>query len=245
MILEHPRAGKFLFNPAWLLKVIQPMKIKPPVIQIALDYPTIEEAIAMAKIAIQAGVDWLEVGTPLIVAQGAGTIGQLKRAFPDYPVLGDYKTMDSGGKNNLLTQKQGGQVMTICGNAPDETVKAGVSAAKETGVWVVVDLIGCQNVADRARQCEEWGVDMVYLHYGADQRRADATRDSVQWLDAVQAVVKIPIGVGTFDAMDAVRAVAKGAELVAIGHPVISGANPLEALTDYCRKVRAAYRPRR
>jgi 3-hexulose-6-phosphate synthase len=245
MILEHPGAGKFLFNPARPRKIIIRMKIKPPVIQIALDYPTIEEAIAMAKIGIQAGVDWLEVGTPLIVAQGAGTIGQLKRAYPDHPVLGDYKTMDSGGKNNLLTHKQGGQVMTICGNAPDETVKAGVVAAKETGVWVVVDLIGCKDVAARARQCGQWGVDMVYLHYGADQRRADATRDSVQWLDAVQAVVKIPIGVGTFDAEDAVRAVAKGAELVAIGHPVISGPNPLEALSDYCRKVRAAYRPRR
>jgi 3-hexulose-6-phosphate synthase/6-phospho-3-hexuloisomerase len=221
------------------------MKINPPVIQIALDYSTIEEAIAMAKIGIQAGVDWLEIGTPLIVAQGAATIGQLKRACPDYPVLADYKTMDSGGKNNLLTQKQGGQVMTICANAPDETVKAGITAAKESGVWVVVDLIGVKNVAARARQCEEWGVNMVYLHYGADQRRADATKDSVQWLDEVLAAVGIPIGVGTFGAEDAVRAVSKGAELVAIGHPVISGEHPLEALTDYCKKVRAAYKPRK
>jgi 3-keto-L-gulonate-6-phosphate decarboxylase len=153
--------------------------------------------------------------------------------------------MDSGGKNNLLTQKQGGQVMTICANAPDETVQAGIAAAKESGVWVVVDLIGVKNVAARARQCEEWGVNMVYLHYGADQRRADATKDSVQWLDEVQAAVKIPIGVGTFGVEDAVRAVSKGAELVAIGHPVISGDKPLEALTDYCKKVRAAYKPRR
>jgi 3-hexulose-6-phosphate synthase/6-phospho-3-hexuloisomerase len=221
------------------------MKITPPVIQIALDYPTIDEAVAMAKIGIQAGVDWLEVGTPLIVAQGAGTIGQLKRAYPDYPVLADYKTMDSGGKNNLLTQKQGGQVMTICANAPDETVKAGIAAAKESGVWVVVDLIGVKTVASRARQCEEWGVNMVYLHYGADQRRADATMDSVQWLDEVLAAVKIPIGVGTFGVEDAVRAVSKGAELVAIGHPLISGEKPLEALAEYCKKVRAAYRARR
>ena len=221
------------------------MNLKPPVIQIALDYPTIDEALAMAKIGVQAGVDWLEAGTPLIVAQGAGVIGQLKRAFPDYPVLGDYKTMDSGGKNNVLTQKQGGQVMTICGNAPDETVKAGVAAAKETGVWVVVDLIGVKNVGARAKQCEDWGVNMVYLHYGADQRRADATRDSVQWLDEVQKAVRLPIGVGTFDAEDACRAVAKGAELVAIGHPVISGSDPLGALTDFCKRVRAAYRPRR
>ena len=53
------------------------LKLAPPVIQIALDYPTIEEALAMAEIGIKAGVDWLEVGTPLIVAQGAGTIGNV------------------------------------------------------------------------------------------------------------------------------------------------------------------------
>jgi 3-hexulose-6-phosphate synthase/6-phospho-3-hexuloisomerase len=221
------------------------MDLKPPVVQIALDFPTIDQAIAMATIAIQAGVDWLEVGTPLIVAQGAGTIGRLKRAYPGFPVLADYKTMDSGGKNNLLTQQQGGQVMTICANAPDETIKAGVVAAKESGVWTVVDLIGVKNVAERARQCEQWGVNMVYLHYGADQRRADPSRDSVQWLEEVQAAVKIPIGLATFGVEDAVRAVSRGAELVAIGHPIISGDAPLEALTDYCAKVRAAYRPRR
>jgi len=220
------------------------MNIKPPVVQIALDYPTVEEALAMAEIGVKAGVDWLEAGTPLIVAQGAGAVGKLKAAFPKFPVLADYKTMDSGGKNNVLTQKQGGQVMTICGNAPDETVKAGVAARQETGVWVVVDLIGCKKVAARARQCEEWGVDMVYLHYGADQRRADATKDSTQWLDEVQAAVRIPVGVGTFGVDDAVRAVSKGAELVAIGHPLISGEKPLEALTDYVKRVRSAYQPR-
>ena len=43
---------------------------RPPVIQIALDYATIEEALAMAKIGIEAGVDWLEIGTPLIAITG-------------------------------------------------------------------------------------------------------------------------------------------------------------------------------
>ena len=219
------------------------MKITPPIIQIALDYATIEEAIAMAAIGIKAGVDWLEVGTPLIVSQGVNTIGKLKRAYPNFPVLADYKTMDSGGKNVMLTHSQGGQIMTVCGNAPDETIAAAVAASKQTGVWVVVDLIGAKNQGPRARQCEQWGVNMVYLHYGADQRRADATRDSTQWMDEVMAAVKLPVGVGTFDAEDGVRAVAKGASLVAIGHPVISGANPLAALTDYVKRVKSAYRP--
>jgi 3-hexulose-6-phosphate synthase len=222
------------------------MELTAPVIQIALDFATVEEAISVGGIGIEAGVDWLEVGTPLIVSQGVNAIGQLKRAYPNHPVLADYKTMDSGGKNVMLTHQQGGQVMTVCGNAPDETIRAAVAASRQTGVWVVVDLIGVKEQAARARQCEQWGADMVYLHYGADQRRADATRDSTQWIDEVMAAVSksFPIGVGTFDAEDAVRAVSKGASLVAIGHPVISGANPLAALSDYCKRVKAAWRER-
>jgi 3-hexulose-6-phosphate synthase/6-phospho-3-hexuloisomerase len=216
----------------------------PILIQIALDFPTIEQAIACAGLGVRAGVDILEVGTPLIVAQGAGTIGQLKRAFPDYPVLADYKTMDSGGKNNQLTAAQGGQYMTVCGNAPDETVGAAVTARNETGVKVVVDLIGCKDVPARARLCEAWGVDMLYLHYGADQRRADAARDSTQWLDDVLKAVRIPVGVGTFGVEDGVIAASKGAALVAIGHPLISNDDPLASLTEYVKQVRAAYRPR-
>ena len=204
------------------------MHLKPPIIQIALDFATIEEALAMAKIGVEAGVDWLEVGTPLIVSQGLAPIGDMVRAFPDYPVLADYKTMDSGGKNVHRTKLHGGHLMTVCANAPDETLRSAVAASKETGVWVVADTIGVKRQAARARQCADWGVHMIYLHYGADQRAADASQDSTQWLDEVLAAVSIPVGVGCFGVEDAVRAVKRGAELVAIGHPVISECRPLE-----------------
>ena len=67
----------------------------------------------------------------------------------------------------------------------------------------------------------------------------------MQWLEEVIGVVSLPVGVGTFGIEDAVRAVAGGASLVAIGHPLISGEKPLEALTEYVRQVKREYRPRR
>lgn len=218
---------------------------KPPVIQIALDYATSEEALAMAKIGIEAGVDWLEIGTPLIIAQGVAPIGHMVRANPDFPVLADYKTMDSGWKNVQRTAEQGGHVMTVCANSPDETVKSAIAESKKCGVWVVADTIGVKNQAARAKQCADWGVQMIYLHYGADQRKHDATQDSTQWLAEVQQAVSIPIGVGCFDAEDGARAASMGAELIAIGHPVISAADPLKELTRFVHEVRAAYRPRK
>jgi 3-hexulose-6-phosphate synthase/6-phospho-3-hexuloisomerase len=217
---------------------------RPPVIQIALDYATTDEALAMARLGIEAGVDWLEIGTPLIVSQGIAPIGHMVRAFPNYPVLADYKTMDSGWKNVQRTAEQGGHVMTVCAAAPDETVQSAVDESKKTGVWVVADTIGVKDQAGRARQCAVWGVHMIYLHYGADQRKHDPTRDSTQWMAEVQRAVSIPIGVGCFAVEDGVRAAGMGAELVAIGHPVISAADPLAMLRSFVREVKAAYRPR-
>ena len=46
------------------------LKLKPPVIQIALDFATIEEALAVAKIGVEAGVDWLEIGFDCLLGQG-------------------------------------------------------------------------------------------------------------------------------------------------------------------------------
>jgi 3-hexulose-6-phosphate synthase/6-phospho-3-hexuloisomerase len=217
---------------------------RPPVIQIALDHATSDEALGMAKIGIEAGVDWLEIGTPLIIAQGVAPIGLMVRAFGNYPVLADYKTMDSGWKNVQRTAEQGGHVMTVCANAPDETVQSAIAESKKTGVWVVADTIGVKDQGGRARQCAEWGVHMIYLHYGADQRKRDPARDSTQWLAEVQRAVAVPIGVGCFAVEDGVRAAQAGAELVAIGHPVISAADPLAELKRFVREVKAAYRPR-
>jgi len=224
---------------------VQPIRIQPPVIQLAIDLTTIDEALRLAEIGVKAGVDWLEAGTPLIVRRGADAIGAVARAFPRHPVLADYKTMDSGGRNVQLTAEQGGKLMTVCAGACDETIAAAIDASQQTGVLVVVDTIGVRDQVGRSREVERLGAHSVYLHYGADQRRADATRDSTQWAASVGAAVKVPLGVGTFGIEDAVRGASLGADILVIGHPLISGPDPLSALREYCQRVREAYRPRR
>ena len=39
-----------------------------PIVQISLDLTNIDEALETASMAVRAGVDWLESGTPLILA---------------------------------------------------------------------------------------------------------------------------------------------------------------------------------
>ena len=49
-----------------------------PIIQISLDLTSIDEALEVARAAVKAGVDWLEAGTPLILAEGLHGIRALK-----------------------------------------------------------------------------------------------------------------------------------------------------------------------
>ena len=50
-------------------------------IQISIDVIDLEEALALARASVKAGVDWLEVGTPLLLAEGLHAV----RAFRSMP----------------------------------------------------------------------------------------------------------------------------------------------------------------
>src|SRR4029453_6045403 len=133
-----------------------------PLIQLALDFPTIDQALAAAEVGVRVGVDILEAGTPPIVGQGGGVIGELARAFPEMPILADYKTMDSGFRNVLSTHRERGHYMTVCANAADETVQSAIAEGRKTGIKVVADTIGVKDKPPRAKQCVEWGFDMLF-----------------------------------------------------------------------------------
>ena len=67
-----------------------------PIVQISLDITDLDEALETAETAIRAGVDWLEVGTPLIIAEGMHGVRALRARFPEVPLVADLKTMDGG-----------------------------------------------------------------------------------------------------------------------------------------------------
>ena len=71
-------------------------RLVTPIVQVSLDLKSTEEALARAATALEAGADWLEVGTPLILAEGLHAVRALRREFPNTPLIVDLKTMDGG-----------------------------------------------------------------------------------------------------------------------------------------------------
>ncbi|ADM21913.1 3-keto-L-gulonate-6-phosphate decarboxylase UlaD [Mesomycoplasma hyorhinis] len=85
-----------------------------PLLQIALDNLTIEDAINSAKKA-QKYIDIIEVGTILLASEGKKAIVELKKAFPDKIIIADGKVADAGKVFSKMFFESGADFVTaIC-----------------------------------------------------------------------------------------------------------------------------------
>jgi 3-hexulose-6-phosphate synthase/6-phospho-3-hexuloisomerase len=213
----------------------------PPIVQVSIDVPTVEQAIEIGHMAKRAGVDLLEFGTPLVLSQGLTAMDPFKAAFPDDPVLADVKIVDGAKKYVVSAAEKGADFVTICGVAHDASIHQALEGQAETGITVVVDLYAAPDPVRRAREVVDMGAQVVLVHYGGDARAEDEDGDdTLAVLPRVKAAVDVPVGVVTFDPAGGAAAVRAGADIVLIGHPYLLGPDAEAMLTDYVQQVKAA-----
>ncbi|WP_119080638.1 orotidine 5'-phosphate decarboxylase / HUMPS family protein [Chitinophaga alhagiae] len=197
-----------------------------PIVQISLDLTNIDEALETAALAMRAGVDWLEAGTPLILAEGLHGVRKLREAFPGVPIVADLKTMDGGYLEVEMMAKAGATHVVVMARAHEETVLCAVKAGRDFGVQVMGDNLGCPDMVEGARQLEALGCDYVIHHIGYDERRGIAARSHrmpspLDQLRQVVAAVKVPVqAVGGLSLEQAIRCPEYGAPLVVLGAPL-------------------------
>src|SRR2546423_4320912 len=197
-----------------------------PVVQISLDITDIDEALETAAMALRAGVDWLEAGTPFILAHGLTGVRNLHNAFPDVPLVADLKTMDGGYLEAEMMAKAGATHVVVMARAHEETIKAVVRAGRDHGIKVMGDNLACEDKISASRRMEELGVDYIVHHTGYDERNGFATAgrgrlSPLADLDAVVNAVGIPVqAVGGLTLEEAVQMPKRGAPLAVIGAPL-------------------------
>ncbi|HEV7279955.1 MAG TPA: orotidine 5'-phosphate decarboxylase / HUMPS family protein [Pirellulaceae bacterium] len=197
-----------------------------PVVQISLDVVEIEEALATAEMALRAGVDWLEAGTPLIIAHGMHGVRALRDRFPDVPIVADLKTMDGGYLEAELMAAAGATHVVVMARAHEETIRVVAKAGRDLGIKIMGDNLGCPDMVAGARLLEELGCDFVIHHIGYDERRGIAARGErmpspLDQLREVVEAVSVPVqAVGGLTLEQAVRTPEFGAPLVVLGAPL-------------------------
>lgn len=197
-----------------------------PIVQISLDLTGIEEALSTAALAMRAGVDWLEAGTPLILAEGLHGVRRLREAFPGVPIVADLKTMDGGYLEAEMMAGAGATHVVVMARAHEETIRCVVKAGRDFGVKVMGDNLGCPDMVAAARRLEDLGCDYVIHHIGYDERRGIAARGErmpspLDQLKEVVKAVQVPVqAVGGLTLDQAVQCPAYGAPLVVLGAPL-------------------------
>ena len=197
-----------------------------PIVQISLDITDLDEALKTAELAMRAGVDWLEAGTPFILAHGCAGIKILREEFPDVPIVADLKTMDGGYLETEMMANAGATHVVVMARAHEETIKCVVRAGKDFNVQVMGDNLGCDDKVAAAKWLEELGCDYVIHHIGYDERRGIAAqgRRMPSPLDELRKVVdavNIPVqAVGGLSLEQAIQCPRYGAPLVVLGAPL-------------------------
>jgi 3-hexulose-6-phosphate synthase len=188
-----------------------------PIVQVSLDLTDINEAMEMAHTAMRAGVDWLEAGTPFILAEGLHGVKALRKEFPHTPIVADLKTMD-GGYREVMGDNLG---------CPDM-----VQGARE------LEELGCDMVIHHIGYDERRGI-------AAQGKRAPNPLDQLR--DVVDAVSVPVQAVGGLTLEQAIKSPEYGAPLVVIGAPLAIDAdsfsrgagNVEDVLRKICERVHA------
>jgi 3-hexulose-6-phosphate synthase len=223
------------------------------IVQLSLDLTDLSEALRTAELAVGAGVDWLEVGTPLIIAEGMRAVRELRARYPEIPLVADLKTMDGGWLEAEIMAKAGASMVVVMGQAHPETVELVVKAGADFGVKVMGDNMAMPDPVEGAKRLEKLGCDYVIHHIGFDMRtlRRERGLSAPTPLDRLREVVEavsVPVqAVGGLTIDQAIDTPGYGAPLVVIGAPLAIDAHAFRTANSdiegilrlICEKVHA------
>lgn len=215
-----------------------------PWAQAAIDTFDLESAMPIARMAVECGVDWLEVGTPLIYGEGFRAIAALKEIAGERSVIVDYKARDNCRMLFHEARKHGADFATVSAAGNDFGVIEALKARSECGIGVLADIYGLDTheIPPRAMELAAMGVDAICIHFGNDQAAYDRARQQYDGMrEAKRAAPNTPVSCSADTLLSAIGACKQGADWVFFGADLLSGAEPEKyaSLRDYIDTVHA------
>jgi len=205
-----------------------------PILQVALDLLNEHRALTIAKVSIDGGADWLEVGTPLIKSEGMDIVRKFKENFPNKILVADMKTMDTGAFETEMAAKAGADIVCVLAASDDSTIIDAVKSARKYGTKVMVDLIGVEDKIKRSKELEKLGADYLCMHVGIDEQMIG--KKPIEILSSIVKTTNIPLAVaGGINSETAADVVNAGASIVIVGG-AITKAKDVKKATEIIKK---------
>jgi 3-hexulose-6-phosphate synthase len=163
---------------------------KIPLLQVALDYTSLPQALVMASL-VAPEVDIIEIGTPLCKAAGIESIKAMREICPDKLILADFKTPDVGGLEATMAFDAGADMVTVIGGAALATVKEAYAVARKRNKMMLMELTGVRDILARAAEWRQVGVDRIVYH-----REWDAQSAGREWEESDKVQIRQLIDMG-------------------------------------------------
>ncbi len=207
-------------------------------LQLALD---IGETDFLVNIAALAGesVDWLEAGTPWILAQGMAAVRALRAAFPEKVIVADMKIADGGFYEAALGFKAGADLVTVLGSSSDSTIKGALEAAHLLHGRIQVDLLQVKDTLKRAGELTDLGVDYLCVHTAYDDQKMGM--NPISELGKFEGARHAPLIVAGGINVEKLPAVLKYQPAVVVIGSAVTGANDPGAMARQMRNVIDAF----
>lgn len=135
--------------------------------QVALDLFSTKHALEVLE---QVGeyTDIIELGTPLIIAEGAHVVKTVKERYPDKIVFADIKVMDGGSEVPKSVVAAGCDMFSVLAASDDKTILAASEFARANNVKILIDMCNVKNLEERGKQIEAFAPDYICCHVGYD-----------------------------------------------------------------------------
>lgn len=209
-------------------------------LQIALDFTKLNQAVKLAMLFPKKKATILEVGTPLIKSWGVTPVKVFRAVPGEHLVLADTKSVDTGRLEASLMADAGADAVTVLALAPDETIGEMVDYGRERGLTIYGDLIGARNYLEEAKRLKKLGIDVILLHIGIDVQKRLGLRASemIELVNKISKEFSGPVAVaGGIKPNEVDKIINAGASIVIIGGGITKAKDPVEAFQEAFRRL--------
>lgn len=172
-------------------------------------------------------VDIIELGTPLLVAEGISIIPIIKELYPDKIIFADLKIMDGGEIISELAFKKGADMISVLAAAHDQTISAAVKEAKNYGAMVMVDLCAVKDIKKRAKEIELLKADYISVHRATDTESEG--KNPLKELGLIKNIKTKKAVAGGINLNNFEAAAQSSADTIIVGGAIYRSSNPRSA----------------
>ena len=217
-------AGSLIFNPREKYRRLRGGRS----IQVALDLHDIDRAVAVAIAASKAGVDFIEVGDPLIKAAGANAIERIRRQVSGAMIVAEMMSADWGRDQVELAVEAGADVVFLIGPASVASVSEAVQAGRRLGAPILLDIPATQMTQSWVYEMERAGVDGFSVTTNIDQ--GVGGQEPLGKVRAVRSWTRLPVAVsGGFSTMDRPIINSSDWDIIIVGRSIAEAVDPGQA----------------